>query len=151
MFSKTKRDANGELDEVGEELVRASRASDGEIEAAAGGALLYSRIRASIAAQQRASEGPAGSWMALLRAARLAVPAMALVTLVVTFVPRLSPMSKLSADKAAYYEEIPPPRAPGILAFAAGACALSNSEECAISTNEVLATLFADDNQEIQR
>ncbi len=155
MFSRTKPDPNGErLDEVGEDLVRAARASDGEIEAASG-PLLYSRIRASIAARQRETEGPTGSWLGFLRAARLAVPAMALVTVVVTFVPRLGLSAKMHAargeQKAAYYPGIPAPEAPRILVFAAGACALSNSEECAISNNEVLATLFADDNQETQR
>ena len=156
MFSRTKRDPNEErLDEIGEDLVGAARAGEGEIEAAAAGPLLYSRIRASIAARERELEGPTGGWLGFLRAARFAVPAMALVTVVVTFVPRLGSNARRPAQrgspKAAVYAQMPTPQAPRILVFEAGACALSNSEECAISNNEVLATLFAADNQEIQR
>ena len=156
MFSKKKRDSIEErMDEVGEDLVRAARASEGEIDAAAGGPLLYSRIRASIAARQRELEGPTGGWLGFLRAARFAVPAMALVTVAVTFVPRLGLNAMRQADsgslKAEIHTQMPTPQAPRILVFAAGACALSNNEECAISNNEVLATLFAADNQETER
>ena len=155
MFSRTKLDANEErLDEVGEDLVRAARASEGEMDAAAVGPLLYSRIKASIAARQRELEGPTVGWMSFLRAARVAVPAMALVTVLVTFGPRLGLRAKRHTNtgpqRAEVYEDIQTRQAPRILGFAAGACALSNNEECAISNNEVLATLFAD-NQETQR
>ena len=154
MFSRTNRDANEELlDGVGEDLVRAARASDGEIDAADVGPLLYSRIRASIAARQRELEGPTVGWLSVLRAARFAVPALALVTVLVTFVPRLSSGAKRNADKSAaktavYANMREEPR---ILVFEAGACALSNNDECAISNNEVLATIFADKNEETQR
>jgi hypothetical protein len=156
MFSRAKRDENGErLNEIGEGLVRAVRASEGEIDAAAAGPVLYSRIRGSIAARQRELEVSTGGWLGFVRAARLAVPAMALVTVVVTFVPRLGLTARRHADpgsqKTAVYATIPTPETPRILVFAAGACALSNNEECAISSNEVLATLFADDTEEKQR
>ncbi|HEV8484787.1 MAG TPA: hypothetical protein VGV87_14700 [Blastocatellia bacterium] len=152
MFSRTKGDANGErLDEVGADLVQAARASDDQIESAAAAPLLYSRIRASIAARQRELENPTGTWPGFLRAARLAVPVMALVTVVVTFVPRMGLNARNHEKRAAGYTDLPAAQEPGILVFAAGACALSNSEECAISNNEVLATLFADDNQEKER
>ena len=166
MFSRAKRDANRErLDEVGDDLVRAARASDGEIEAAAGGPLLYSRIRASIAARQQEPGGLAGGWLSLLQAAKFAVPAMALVMIIVTWLPRVAMHAKerQPAANAVAGRFTPPPDdeisskarshspAPPLLTFAAGTCALSNTQECAISNNEVLATLFADENQETQR
>jgi hypothetical protein len=155
MFSRTNRDANEELlDEVGEDLVRAARASDGEIDAADVGPLLYSRIRASIAARQRELESPTVGWLSFLRAARFAVPAMALVTVLVTFVPRLGPGAKRNGDrgaaKTAVHANIQGEEL-RILVFSTSACALSNNEECAISNNEVLATIFADKNEETQR
>ena len=156
MFSRTKRDPNEErLDEIGKDLVRAARAGEGETEAAAVGPLLYSRIRASIAARERELEGPTGGWLGFLRAARFAVPAMALVTVVVTFVPRLGSNARRPAQKGsprtALYAQMQTSQSPRILNFAAGVCAISNSEECAISNNEMLATLFAADNEETQR
>ena len=160
MFSRTKRDANeGRLDEVGEDLVRAARASHSDIESAAGGPLLYSRIRVSIAARQRESGGLAGGWSSFLQAAKLAVPAMALVTAVVTCLPRLAisvkdhamPAASVRYSRPSTLADQGPAPTPYILTFAAGTCALSNTQECAISNNEVLATLFADDNQETQR
>jgi hypothetical protein len=156
MFSRTKRDANEErLDAVGKDLVRAARASEEEIEGAVVGPLLYSRIRASIAARQRELEGPAGGWLGFVRAARLAVPAMALVTVAVTFIPRLGLTAKRHLNAVLSRTEvtalIATPQPPRILVFSAGACALSNNEECAISNNELLATLFAADDQETLR
>ena len=157
MLSRTKGNARGErLDEVAEDLVRAARASDAEIEAAGASPLLYSRIRSSIAARRRESESSTG-WLVFLRAARLAIPAMALATVVVTCLPRLAMPKKHRATSIAAYQYRPTPpspdpaRAPLILTLAASACALSNAQECAISDNEVLATIFADDNQEKQQ
>jgi len=169
MFSRTKHDINEErMDEIGEDLVRAARASDAEIEAAAGAPLLYSRIRVSIAVGKRESGAPGGGWLNILQAAKFAVPAMALVMVVVTCVPRLEPPAKMrepaesavavsqDAISTPYYSgdssiSQPQGRWPHILTFSAGTCALSNTQECAISNNEVLATLFADDSRETQR
>ena len=153
MFWRTKRDSNEELlDHVGEELVRAARASDGEINAADVGPLLYSRIRASIVARQREVDGPTAGWLSVLRVARFAVPAMALVTVLVTFVPRMDLKARMAADRVSNQAvEVQASQAPRILVFSAGACALSNNEECAISNNEVLATIFADKNEGTQR
>jgi hypothetical protein len=160
MFSRAKRDANeGRLDEVGEALVGAARASDSDIESAAGEPLLYSRIRVSIAAGQRESGGLAGGWLSFLQAAKFAVPAMALVTVAVTCLPRLAvnfrhtelPAARVRYSRPSALPTQGPALTPSILSFAAGTCALSNTQECAISNNEVLATLFADDNQETPR
>jgi len=162
MFSRTERNANEErLDEVGEDLVRAARASADEIEAGAGGPLLYTRIRASIAERQKESEGFAGGWLNLLQAAKFAVPAMALATASVTCLPRLGLYSRehpraqrVEIAQQHTYNSPAEPVGPGDLGpvtISAGACALSNTQECAISNNEVLAVLFADENQETQR
>ena len=147
MFGRGKRQVQeSELDKLGSALVGASRASDDEVEAAISSPLLYSRIQAAIASRRQVPVEAPGPWLGFLAAAKLAVPAMALLALVVGSVPWFtSSMSRKIPSVAATEVE------PGIVSFAASACALSNNQECAISSNEVLATIFAEENQEQQR
>jgi hypothetical protein len=147
MFGRKKRHApESELDKLGSALVGASRATDDEVEAAMSSPLLYSRIQAAIESRRRAPAEPPGAWLGFLAAAKLAVPAMALLALVAGSVPWFaSRMSRDVPSVAATESE------PGIVSFAASACALSDNQECAISSNEVLATIFAEQNQEQQR
>jgi hypothetical protein len=78
------------LDALGREVVRASAASDEEVEAAASSPFLYARLRASIAAE-RARREDADDWRAALRVVRRAVPTVAVVAAlaVVLFVSAL--------------------------------------------------------------
>jgi hypothetical protein len=141
------------MDELGSALVDAARATDDEVEAALASPFLYSRIQAAIAARERASHEARRGWLGLLGPAKLAVPAMALLTIVAAGIQSLEPARMLERESAM--------REPGsvsvletdlaIGSFAASACALSNTQECAISSNEVLATIFAEENQEQQR
>ena len=142
MFWRKKTDTIGQrLDEAGSALIHAARASDEDVEAAASSPLLFSRIRASIGERQE------GRWFELFAAARLAIPAMALLAIVATSLPWLAGGSGRSV-RARRVRAVA--AEPEIVPFAATACALSTAQECAISNNEVLATIFADDIQEIK-
>jgi len=146
MFGREKRNgAESELDELGSALMRVTRASDDEIEAAISSPLLYSRIHAAIAAREQAPDETPRVWFGLLGAAKLAVPAMALLAIVAGSIPWLEPAAMRKQDSVAVTET-----EPEFASFAASACALSNNQECAISSNDVLATIFAEENQEQQ-
>lgn len=71
-----------ELDEAGRRVLRAAAASLEETEAAASSPFLYRRIRAAIRADNQKREEATG-WLSLIFVARRAVPAMALITLLV--------------------------------------------------------------------
>ena len=146
-------DAESRIDELGSALVSAARASDDEVEAAISSPFLFSRIQASIAARERASEQAQRGWFGILGAAKLAVPAMALLTIGAAGIHWLEPAGMRepgsgirSSDSVAVTETNSE-----FASFAASACALSNTQECAISSNDVLATIFAEENQEQQR
>jgi hypothetical protein len=146
MFGRKESDAaESRLDGVGSALLGASRASDDEVEAAISSPLLFSRIKAAISERERPDE-PAGSWLGLLSAARFAVPAMALLALVAGSVPLFESSMAKKRNSAAYTETDP-----GVVSFAASACALSSTQECAVSSNEVLATIFAEETGEQPR
>jgi len=67
------------LDELGQELVRASAANENEAERAATAPFLYARIRTRVA-QERARLEEADDWRAALRIFLRAVPTVAVVT-----------------------------------------------------------------------
>ena len=73
---------NDELDRAGRLVLRAATADEKEMEAAASAPFLFTRVRQAIAAEQRRrAEG--ANWLSLIFVARRALPAMALVTLLV--------------------------------------------------------------------
>jgi hypothetical protein len=142
---KTRQDAKSELDRLGNALVSASRATDDEVEAAISSPLLYSRIQGAIASGRQTPVEVPGVWLGFLAAAKLAVPAMALLAVAAGSLPWFaSTLSRKTISVAITETE------PDIVSFAASACALSNNQECAISSNEVLATIFAEENEEQQ-
>ncbi|HWC77244.1 MAG TPA: hypothetical protein VG778_07275 [Blastocatellia bacterium] len=146
------------LDEAGSALLREARATDDEVEAAASSPFLYARIQAAIAEQKERANASNGRWLSLLARPRLAIPAMALAAICAVSLPLLAGGAKRAAYRPQGFvneESVTTiPVAPGDLTavtVAASACALSNNQECAISDNEVLATIFAEENQEKQR
>jgi hypothetical protein len=80
MFNR-KRDKklNDELDSLGKEIIRISKASNEEIEASISSPFLYARLRARISSEQERLELK-DSWSIFLIVAKRAIPAMALVT-----------------------------------------------------------------------
>jgi len=96
-----------ELDEAGRRVLRAATASLEETEAAASSPFLLTRIRAAIREEAR-RRAEAGSWLSLIFVARRAVPAMALVTLLVGVLTAWSafnpPVAQNSVDDEAIVE-----------------------------------------------
>lgn len=95
-----------ELDDAGRRVLRAAAASLEETERAASSPFLFARIRAAIREGNQRAE--VGSWLSLIFVARRAVPAMALVTLLVGALTAWSafnpPATQSSADDEAIIE-----------------------------------------------
>ena len=71
-----------QLDRAGRRVLRAAACDETESDLAADSPFLFTRVRASIAEEQRRRE-ETGSWLSIFFVARRAVPAMALITLLV--------------------------------------------------------------------
>ena len=77
MFKKNSQ-RDEELDRIGKMVLRSAVAQEEDTAAAASSPLLFTRVRAAIAAEQRLEE-EAGSWSSMILVARRAIPGMALV------------------------------------------------------------------------
>jgi hypothetical protein len=135
-FNKTDQALGKRLDRTGSELVRAAGMSEFESDAAASSPFLYARIRARIEGErQRADTGvPA---FALLSIAWRAIPALALIAIAaVSSLWVTTPAAPVAGSPASVQPDNVRLIATG------GTCALSNASECAISSEEVLATMF---------
>jgi hypothetical protein len=73
---------NEELDRAGRLVLRAAAGGEEDVEAAASSPFLFTRVRAAIAEEEQRRE-ESGNWLSLIFVARRAVPAMALITLLV--------------------------------------------------------------------
>lgn len=89
---KSNNPRDEQSDRAGRLVLKAAAASDIDTEAAASSPFLFTRIRAAIAQEQRRRE-EAGNWLSLIFVARRAVPAMALVTLLVAVLTAWSAFS----------------------------------------------------------
>lgn len=142
MFADKGRKAAAER--AGREVLRAACATDEETQQAVASPFLYARIRARIAAEQQARErtGDAASAVKLWAVARRAIPALALVAILA-----LSSfwMFGTGATSEAMTTQAPPPAAvllPEQPSLVVTACSLAAKDECAVSTNDVMALLM---------
>jgi hypothetical protein len=140
MFWKKKNQSKDELlDRVGQSVARASGIGEDKAEQIASSPFLYARLRARIEAERNQQAEPDGGWFATFKIARRAIPALALVA--------IAAVASLwfAATK---YTVSPPPGGANIEASypltPVTACSLSATDECAISSEEVLATMFAE-------
>jgi hypothetical protein len=141
MFFKWQdQDRDKRIDRAGSELVRAAGLSEFDSDAVASSPFLYARIRARIAERQRAEKGvPA---LAMLPIAWRAVPALALVAIAaLSALWMTAPAAPVAAKPASAQPDNIKLIATG------GTCALSSSAECAISSEEVLATMFREEGK----
>jgi hypothetical protein len=146
MFRNNKDASNDEsLDRAAQLIVRAGGIGDEKADEAASAPFLYARLRARIEAERaQQAEQQNGGWFETFKIARRAVLALALVALVAVGAfwfagPKVAVNESLgAASPDAASVESGPELSP------MSACALSATDECAISSEEVLATMFAD-------
>jgi hypothetical protein len=135
---------NNRLDELTEIVGRGGGASDSEVEQIASAPFFHARVRARIEAERKSREAERGGWLVTLLVAWRAVAVLLVVTV---------------ATAAAYWiSRAPAAHEIGVRpsddvsrVVAGGTCALSATDECAISREEVLATLFADEGGKTQK
>jgi len=139
MFWK-KRDerANEELDLLGKSVLWSAAASDEEVDRAANAPYLFARIAARIDEQQRQRDEVAGGWFVALIEAKRALIVLALVSIVAMSTFWLSGGNRSNQPPADATNTASGRQEP------VSACALSSAEECAISNDDVLATMFAE-------
>ncbi|MFP5262544.1 MAG: hypothetical protein ACLGJB_11620 [Blastocatellia bacterium] len=127
------------LDHLGKSVVRAGGISDEEAEAIASSPFSYARLRAGIEAERRPGSEPRPGRLITLLAARRAIPALLLIAALAVgaFWLTESNSSVVAPPPGARNDDLN-------RVVIGGTCALSSTEECAISTEEVLATLFAE-------
>jgi hypothetical protein len=129
--------SNEHLDQLAKAATRAGGISGDEAEQIGSSPFLHTRLRARIAAEQQKRAGQGSGWLATLFVASRAIVALLLVTIAAASA-FWATRSNAAAGKAPEVS-----RADDINRIVVGgACALSSTEQCAISTEEVLATMF---------
>ncbi len=150
MFGWKKRDTQEkQLDSIGRDILRAAALSDEECDEAASSPFLLTRVRARIAAERERREQPSDAWASILPVFRRAIPVMILIAVSAVgaswYVRPVAPVGRSNN----YIEPYPDPHNPRMAAVSA--CAISSRDECAISTEDVLATLVNEASQEKQQ
>ena len=140
MFWKNKNQSPDELlDRVGKSVARASGISEDKADQIASSPFLYARLRARIEAERKQQSEPDIGWFATFKIARRAIPALALVAIAAVatlwFAATKYTVSPSPGGANVYVSN---PLTP------VTACSLSATDECAISSEEVLATMFAE-------
>jgi hypothetical protein len=149
-WSKRENKKEKDLDQFGRMVVRASALSDSEAEEAVSSPFLLDRIRARIAEEQKSPARPDYGWEQMLLAARRVLPAMAAVAIIAVGLLLVAGMRAQSSPLTGNVSDHP--QLPGDFLMAPVAvCSLSNKEQCAISTNEVIATIVSNNKQEKER
>ena len=134
------------LDRLAKMVANAGGISDDDVDRISSAPFLHARIRAGIEAERKRRAEPASGWFATLLVASRAIAVLLLVTISAALVfwvykaqaPARGPVSNPVDDSI---DRI----------VAGGTCALSATDECSISTEEVLATLFAEEGGKAQK
>lgn len=131
---------NEPLDRLTKIVAQAGGISDDEAERIASSPFLHARLHAGIESERRCRAEQGSGWLATLLVASRAIAVMVVVT--------IAAVLTLWFSKANVSVSVPPLSASAddiSRVVTGGTCALSTTEECAISTEEVLATLFAEE------
>lgn len=130
---------NEPINQLTKIVARAGGISDEAAEQVGSSPFLHARLRAGIQAEQRRRAEQGNGWLGTLLVASRAIAALAVVTIaaVLTFW-----LSKANASVIVPPGDISAGDISRVVI--GGTCALSTTQECAISTEEVLATMFAD-------
>lgn len=129
-----------QLERLAKTVVRAGGISEDEVDGITSNPFLNARIRARIEAERTRRAQKGSGWFITLLVATRAIAILLLITAaaaVTSFrVSRpASPAAAAPANKADDVSRV----------VTGGTCALSAIDECAISNDEVLATLFAEE------
>ena len=139
-FEKRDQERDRTLDRMGKTVIRAAGLTESESDAVAESPFLYARVRARIEAEKRQNRQNVPvlvmlyAWRALSAVAIVAIVAVSAFWIKTPAAPAPPQATSGQADNVN-------------LVATGGTCALSNSAECAISTEEVLATLFAEEGK----
>ena len=164
LWKKDNPDRNRQLDRLGRTLIRASQATEKEIETAVSSPALLERIRARAATGEASPSGSindwtldnwsGNSWVADIVAAPLAIawraiPVLSLVAIVALalWMSATSNQPETSFSNGVAGVEIiqSDPVAP------ATACSVATKEECAVSTDDAVAILVSATAKETNR
>jgi len=130
--------ANEDLDLLAKAVARAGGISDDEADKIASSPFLNARLRARIESERKIRADQGSGWFVTLMVASRAIAVLVVVT--------IAAVSTLWFSKAGSSRNVPPSNAADDISrvVIGGTCALSTTAECAISREEVLATLFAE-------
>ena len=161
LWKKDNPDRNRQLDRLGRTLIRASQATEKEIETAVSSPALLERIRARAATGEARPSGTitlnnwsGNSWVADILAAPLAIawraiPVLSLVAIVARALwmsaTSNQPETSFGNDVAGVEIIQSDPVAP------ATACSVATKEECAVSTDDAVAILVSAAAKETNR
>ena len=140
--NKRNRHADEQLDQMGREIVRASALNEAEGERVAASPFLYARLRSRINAEREQRE-EGERWGAMLRVVWRAIPAMAMVAiLAVTLF--LSANFRTQPAAVASVEDV-------LDAQGAEVESVVFTDSRSLSSDEVLANILSEDEQEASR
>ena len=138
---------NESFDQLTKIVARAGGISDVEAERIGSSPFLHARLRAGIDAERRRRAEQGSGWLGTLLVASRAIAVLVVVT--------IAAVMAFWFSKANASVSVPPLNASAendiSRVVTGGTCALSTTEECAISREEVLATLFAEQGREEPR
>ena len=133
--------SNEHLDQLAKEVACAGGISDLEAERIGSSPFLHTRVRARIEAEQRKRAEQGSGWLATLFVASRAIVALMLVTIAAASAFWITSSSSAADNIAPVISKADDLNRVVI----GGTCALSSTDKCAISTEEVLATMFVPD------
>ena len=128
-----------ELDQLANAIARSGGISEAEAERIGSSPFLHTRVRARIEAEQRERAEQGSGWLATLFVASRAIVALILVTIAAASAFWITSSSSAADNIAPVISKADDLNRVVI----GGTCALSSTDKCAISTEEVLATMFA--------
>lgn len=162
LWKKNKTDRNQQLDQLGRTLIRASQASEEEIERSISSPAIFERIRARAADSESrpSSDYPAvnnwadnnwaaNNWAASLSVAWRAIPALSLVAIIALALwlgaKESAPLNSSDNRPAGADIIMSAPVSP------VTACSVATKEECAVSTDDAVAILVTASGKEANR
>lgn len=157
LWKKNKTERNQQLDQLGRTLIRASQASEEEMERSISSPAIFERIRARAADSESrpsidylaANNWAANNWAASLSVAWRAIPALSLVAIIALALwlgaKESAPLNTSDNRPAGADIIMSAPVSP------VTACSVATKEECAVSTDDAVAILVTASGKEANR